>query len=69
MYVEGRIQYRTYDDKNGVKRYVTEIVMDEMVMLDSKGREGVSASSADKGSALPPPPPSGPTAKDDDLPF
>lgn len=69
VYVEGRLQYRTYDDKNGVKRYVTEIVMDEMVMLDSKNREGTTASSVDKSSALPPPPPSGPTAKDDDLPF
>lgn len=69
VYVEGRLQYRTYDDKNGVKRYVTEIVMDELVMLDSKGREGMSASSSDKGAALPPPPPSGPTSKDDDLPF
>jgi single-strand DNA-binding protein len=70
VYVEGRLQYRTYDDKNGVKRYVTEIVMDELVMLDSRGREGASAPAAEKGSALPPPPPSaGPTSKDDDLPF
>ncbi len=69
VYVEGRLQYRTYDDKNGVKRYVTEIVMDELVMLDSKGRDGSNAASSEKGSALPPPPPSGPTAKDDDLPF
>ena len=40
LYLEGRIQYRNYDDKNGVKRFVTEIVMDEMVMLDSKGADG-----------------------------
>lgn len=37
VYVEGRLQHRNYDDKNGVKRYVSEIVLDEMVMLDSKG--------------------------------
>ena len=68
VYVEGRIQYRTYDDKNGVKRYVTEIVMDEMVMLDGRSREGMSAS--DKGVSAPAPPPTGgPTTKDDDLPF
>ena len=35
LYLEGRIQYRNYDDKNGVKRSVTEVVMDEMVMLGS----------------------------------
>jgi single-strand DNA-binding protein len=37
IYIEGKLQYRTYDDKNGVKRYITEIVLDEMLMLDSKG--------------------------------
>lgn len=67
LYLEGRIQYRTYDDKNGVKRYVTEIVMDEMVMLDGRGRE--TTGSSEPGSSAPPPPPSGPSAKDDDLPF
>jgi single-strand DNA-binding protein len=36
IYIEGRIQYRTYDDKNGVKRNVTEIVLDHLLMLDSK---------------------------------
>lgn len=67
LYLEGRLQYRTYDDKNGVKRFVTEIVMDEMVMLDSRGRDATSAS--EPGGSAPPPTPSGPTAKDDDLPF
>ena len=37
IYLEGKLQYRNYDDKNGVKRYVTEIVIDEMLMLDAKG--------------------------------
>lgn len=37
IYAEGRLQHRNYDDKNGVKRYVTEVVLDEMVMLDSRG--------------------------------
>ncbi len=36
IYLEGKLQYRSYDDKNGVKRYVTEIVIDEMLMLDTK---------------------------------
>ena len=31
--VEGKIQYRSYDDKEGVRRYVTEIRVDELVML------------------------------------
>ena len=38
VYIEGRIQTRSYDDKNtGTKRYITEIVAEDMLMLDSKG--------------------------------
>jgi single-strand DNA-binding protein len=38
VYVEGRIQTRSFDDKNtGAKRYVTEIVADNLIMLDSGG--------------------------------
>ncbi len=38
VYIEGRIQTRSYDDKDGNKRYVTEIVSDKMQMLG--GGEG-----------------------------
>jgi single-strand DNA-binding protein len=34
VYVEGRLQTRSYKDKDGVEKAVTEIVLDEMVMLD-----------------------------------
>lgn len=34
--VEGKIQYRTYDDKEGVKRYSTEIKVEELVLLGAK---------------------------------
>ena len=35
IYLEGRIQTRSYDDKNtGTKKYITEIVADNMIMLD-----------------------------------
>jgi len=37
VYIEGRIQTRSWDDKDGNKRYTTEIVAREMKMLDSKG--------------------------------
>jgi len=37
-YLEGRLQTRSWDDKNtGVKRYTTEIIADDLIMLDSKG--------------------------------
>jgi single-strand DNA-binding protein len=42
VYIEGRIQTRNYDDKNGVKRYITEVVADDMIMLDGGGAAGGS---------------------------
>ena len=35
--VEGRIQTRTYDAQDGSKRYVTEIIADNVTFLGSKG--------------------------------
>jgi single-strand DNA-binding protein len=35
--VEGRLSIRSYDDKDGNKRKATEVVIDQMQMLDSKG--------------------------------
>ena len=37
IYVEGRLQYREWDDQNGQKRYTTEIVARELVMLGGRG--------------------------------
>ena len=37
VYVEGRIQYRQWEDPNGQTRYTTEIVANEMVMLGGRG--------------------------------
>ncbi len=34
--VEGKIVYRNYDDKEGQKRYITEIKVEELVMLGGK---------------------------------
>lgn len=36
LYVEGRIRYRTYDDQRGMKRYVTEILAENMELLSPK---------------------------------
>ncbi len=37
VYIEGRMQTRSYDDRDGNKRYITEIIADQMEMLG--GRE------------------------------
>ena len=36
IYIEGRIKTRSYDDKDGNKKYITEIYADVMQMLGSK---------------------------------
>jgi single-strand DNA-binding protein len=66
VYLEGRIQTRAWDDKEGVKRYTTEIVASNMQMLDSKGQR-----SADAPPAEPPHSQSGADAPlpEDDVPF
>ena len=40
IYVEGRLQTRKWADQNGQDRYTTEIVANEMQMLDSRGSGG-----------------------------
>lgn len=70
VYVEGRIQTRKWQDKDGNERYTTEIIGDEMKMLDKKGDGG--GYSADN--AAPRNNPTAPTkqnavAGDDDIPF
>lgn len=36
LYIEGRIRYRSYDDKQGNRRYLTEILVENMEMLTPK---------------------------------
>ncbi|HMT28259.1 MAG TPA: single-stranded DNA-binding protein [Bacteroidia bacterium] len=39
VYIEGKIRTRTWDDKEGNKRYATEIVADTMTMLSGKRQD------------------------------
>ncbi len=43
IFVEGQIHTRSYEDKNGIKRYVTEIWADSMEMLSPKSNAESSA--------------------------
>ncbi len=65
VYVEGRLQTRSYDDKDGVKRQITEVVAQTVRFLGGGGaRAGVEAAPLV-------PPGEGPTAlpEEDDIPF
>lgn len=73
IYVEGRLQTRKWQAKDGTDRYTTEIVASEMQMLGGKGGGGgnfekapaADNSPADYSNA----PPSGSADFDDDIPF
>jgi len=76
IFVEGRLQTRSWDDQAGVKKYMTEIVCDNMVMLGSKPRVdgGSGGGERDMGGAGSNPQKSTtstnlPPAPEDDLPF
>lgn len=60
LFIEGRIRYRTYDDKNGQRRYVTEIYGDSMELLTPR------AATAGKADSTETPESSGPSSE---LPF
>ncbi|MBP8689712.1 single-stranded DNA-binding protein [Patescibacteria group bacterium] len=37
VFIEGRLQTRSWDDQNGVKKYKTEVIAENISMLDTKG--------------------------------
>lgn len=70
VYLEGKLRTRSWDDKDGNKRYTTEIVGDNLLMLDRKGEANDSAPSP-AASVQQPATPANESSEDqtDDLPF
>lgn len=61
--IEGRLQTRSYEDKNGEKRYVTEVVAENLILLGgASGDAGSSGKGNSRASG-------GPSPSDDDCPF
>lgn len=70
VYVEGSLRTRKWTDKSGAERYTTEIIANEMQMLDSRGGSAPSMNHADQASASMSASASAPgTDFDDDIPF
>ena len=80
VYVEGKLRTRSWDDKDGNKRYTTEIVGDNMTMLGGKrdGENPVAQSAQPAVATTPAPvttpapatePPAAVLDESDDLPF
>jgi single-strand DNA-binding protein len=51
VYVEGRLQTRNYDDKDGKKVYTTEVVAEEVILLGGRGEGSGGAESGAAASA------------------
>lgn len=66
VYIEGRIDNRSYEDKDGNKKYISEVVVQAFQFIGGRGGEGGSGQPAGD----PPPAASqGESGEDDDLPF
>jgi len=76
VYVEGRLQTRSYDDKDGKKVYTTEVVAENVILLSGRG-DAVSAAGdappasrgAQRMSSQAPMDEPGMPGEDDDVPF
>lgn len=71
VYVEGRLQTRKWQDKEGNDKYTTEIIADQMQMLGSKDGESVGTQSQDHkpSEQKPSTPGTGFDDFEDDIPF
>ena len=39
LYIEGKLNYRQYEGKDGLTKYITEIVADQIILLDKNSKE------------------------------
>ena len=77
IYVEGRLQTRQWDDRDGNKRYTTEVRADRVVLLGGRGGESGRGREPDAGGPQPgdrhdqgaPGPEPGGELSEDDIPF
>jgi single-strand DNA-binding protein len=64
IYIEGRLQTRDWEDRDGNKRYTTEVIAQNMQMLGSAGKEGRAETTDERFPVEEPI-----TVPEDDIPF
>ena len=73
LYIEGKIRSRSYDDQNGIKRYIVEIFADNMEMLTPRTTQAGTAQQSMQPGVAPQQPSSAQAVQtadaSDDLPF
>ncbi len=62
VYIEGRLQTRIFEDQSGNKKYFTEVVADNMLLLDGRRSEEAGGTEFSPSSAAA-------TNTEDDIPF
>lgn len=67
LYIEGKMRTRSYDDQNGIKRYVVEIFADNMEMLSAPRQAAPGTAAQAQQQPVAPQQPAG--GQDDGLPF
>ncbi len=68
VYIEGRLQTRSWEDQAGAKKSRTEIVAEQMIMLDRPGTQRAAAPAADT-TTQPAPAPEEEEINVEDIPF
>jgi len=53
-YVEGRLRTRSWEDKEGIKRFSTEVIANQVIFLDRAGAAPIPDEAADGGEEVPP---------------
>ena len=69
VYIEGKIQTRKWQDKEGKDRWTTEVIGNQLTMLGSRNTSESSMQSNDSSDTPFPEDDSGPGLTDDDIPF
>jgi single-strand DNA-binding protein len=69
VYIEGRIQTREWEGQDGVKRYRTEIIAENMIMLDAKNLGGAAGPSTSDDFSQPTPAAGEQEIQIEDIPF
>jgi single-strand DNA-binding protein len=69
VYIEGRIQTRDWTDQSGVKKYRTEIVGENLIMLDGPRGDGSAPQSSGHSTPMPDDDGSSDEIKVEDIPF
>lgn len=67
VYIEGSIRSRQYDDKEGNKKYITEVIAQRVQFLGGGGGRGTAA--RDTGATEAPGAPASTPSEEDDIPF